>query len=936
MGRGALVWCAGVGGVWCSIIATALLLAALVSPYWAVTTEPILLDDPHPYYPDMSFRLNHHAFTFDNQKLHQHQPLRSHGFLFHPETYPVNQQMYRPLDAYSMTTLPSQQQLESSNRDANSYFSAGEKADIEDQHQNFNYKEDYLQKFSSRSEQFPGYTNQGVFLQSSRRQLSRVKKQVGTREDHINQESLDQNESARTKSYVVVEDNSDIVYKGVNITEWINPFTRLNRHKSTDLNFSHRNLTKFAAWAPAVDGAAAASSYSSNPSFTTNINLKHNLEYEFPLPEPGRSIPLKRLDENLSPIFHQRLNAQLQNKELINNADEKTSNTHDSTLSQDPERYTTHGPHFYQPETRVRFRHKTQRPELWDRYRDGNSRLESQGPVNTDTQDQKLRYTGSYIESNSDSNIGSNAGRNTGSHTGRVQSAELYQDDYDSGERPRNDHKVSTVAFMLGLWSVCPTLNVSSINIMLLTPRCASVSYVTSRVSERDWGLPGPTPLTLTVVARIRISTPFLLTSCALLVSGTVLAVVGRCCQRQAALLATLLFTLAGLSTGVAVVWFLSVITEEFVATARQGTAWSSHYSFRYGWSLLSAAASAGASFLAALFTGHAHMANFAPWHQEKLSGSGDEQSTGRTMMMKCRSESHIGSGRSFTSDTIRTYLTNDSRRQLRSQSSSQGCFIGTTSSQSFNDSSSLVDLTKPSSNDTINEQDIQDNAIEVAPPSLHCSRHETPARSSQFPSAGTIPLCPEYVNAEEFQVTSADTSDIDTDHNTVYQNTIEALQRQTSLQVSSHRDTSSDNQVDGSLTLANDPSNYSDFNSTNSSPPVDDGDNLPSPPAVASTSMFVSRTLPRRLFSNSPGLPMTNSFNEQHLNHDDQDNGSLESSFTEVEPPDLFNSKKKPDRMNFSNTLPHGGKHVAVYSKRGNVRAATLTDGSAYHLTHV
>ena len=397
------------------------------------------------------------------------------------------------------------------------------------------------------------------------------------------------------------------------------------------------------------------------------------------------------------------------------------------------------------------------------------------------------------------------------------------------------------------------------------------------------------------------------------------------------------------------------------MSAARQGTAWSKLYSYHYGWSLLSAAASAAASFLAALCIGHAHLAQYAPWSQDKLlaadvGGGGDGGSTcSRPIMMKCKSESHISGGgggeggRSFTSDTIRTYLTNDSRRLQQSQSSSQGCFVGAASSQSFNDSSSLVDLTKPISSDTMNDQESQETTIEMIaappPPPSHCSRHITPSKSSAFQNMRTQRLSdsPEYMNTDEFQLSKNDSLSMET--STLTRKPQKKIIRECSLQVAPHGDSSSSNSKD--IECSEEEAVQRSDSESHASPQRCGSQSYPSPPVISSViidgssssspSSYSSKTLPRRIFSDLPRLPERNSFStDSYSTQTDQDNDILPSSFTGVEPPDLFNTDKKVENVSYCNTMPYPGKRLTVYSNKGNVRAATISDDEINHLTHV
>lgn len=135
---------------------------------------------------------------------------------------------------------------------------------------------------------------------------------------------------------------------------------------------------------------------------------------------------------------------------------------------------------------------------------------------------------------------------------------------------------------------------------------------------------------------------------------------------------------------GVGVVWFVSVVSEEYGVASGRRTSWSAMYAYRYGWSLMAAGGAGVSAMLAALLTGHAHLGRHAPLLRTRTN---TEESLARPLL-RCRSEGCLGQ-RSFTSDTIRTYLTCDSRRHAsRSSHVSQ--------QPSLHQCSSIVDLTRP------------------------------------------------------------------------------------------------------------------------------------------------------------------------------------------------------------------------------------------------
>nr|XP_053656727.1 transcription factor SPT20 homolog [Cherax quadricarinatus] len=165
-------------------------------------------------------------------------------------------------------------------------------------------------------------------------------------------------------------------------------------------------------------------------------------------------------------------------------------------------------------------------------------------------------------------------------------------------------------------------------------------------------------------------------------------------------------FSMAGLSVGVGVVWFVSVVSEEYAIASGRRTSWSSMYAYRYGWSLMAASSAGVAALLAALLTGHAHLARHAPLvgGMMKTRSSSTEESLARPLL-RCRSEGCLGQ-RSFTSDTIRTYLTCDSRRHQP-----RGCIPPPP--PPLHHCPSIVDLTRP----------VEDHSTSEPPASRRSSR---------------------------------------------------------------------------------------------------------------------------------------------------------------------------------------------------------------------
>ena len=337
-------------------------------------------------------------------------------------------------------------------------------------------------------------------------------------------------------------------------------------------------------------------------------------------------------------------------------------------------------------------------------------------------------------------------------------------------------------------------------------------------------------------------------------------------------------------------------------------------------------------------------MARYSPWRAAKSLDDVTQDENISKPLMKSKSEGHLGSGRSFTSDTLRTYLTNDSRKQfIQSQySSSQGCFLNQSAAQAINDSSSLVDLTKQASSDSCNGYETQETTIDVIP-TPHCSRHMPSSKSEQFRNSRTLSL-PQTHEFDESEM-----------HQNIYNvknqrelhmyrsNSLskgrrnQKMVRQISIRgpTTSETDEKSGFQIDeNSEEEVGSPermiSAIEDLDITSIPTPI-----LVSEPSPSSstTSSYSSRTLPRRLFNDLPRLPEHNSFSSDNEKGPPETMIVEESThFTDVEPPDLFNNQL----VTTYNTLPHGGKRVTVFSKRGNVRAATLSKGTTHQLTHV
>lgn len=386
MGGSAMVWCSGVTGVWCSFLAIAFLLAALITPHWALTREPLVLDDPYPYYSDL-YPYNYHYSniypTYQHSKQYQARDQHTQQFKARDRDsqYPVHSSSssFGPSDPHKLRQVRDTRELARPHR---SHF---------------------WKQLGRRA----------------RREASKIRRETHNDPVRANQ----------TKSYVVVEESSDIVYRGVNISEWGNPFSKKNPLSNTRGSYHVPNTgntingertrqysgkVKGKSEPPSYDVAAARSYPSSSP-ISKHFWPQTDLSLDNKREELGRSIPLKRPEADLRDIYHQPTNFNtFPHSETVNNKENLSDN----------------------------------------RSRQLKSGLGGDSASHGSGHD-IFGYYGNSDNLNWNSN-------NEERHSDWYDSQEMQ--DYDSQQKTKA-HQVSSVIFRLGLWTVCPSVNISLLNL---------------------------------------------------------------------------------------------------------------------------------------------------------------------------------------------------------------------------------------------------------------------------------------------------------------------------------------------------------------------------------------------------------------------------------------------------------------------------------------
>ncbi|XP_050541358.1 uncharacterized protein LOC126905573 [Daktulosphaira vitifoliae] len=173
----------------------------------------------------------------------------------------------------------------------------------------------------------------------------------------------------------------------------------------------------------------------------------------------------------------------------------------------------------------------------------------------------------------------------------------------------------TAVAFRIGLWKICPTLK--KINSTLSFPNlsCKYVRYTSdwdSTLANKDLGIDSDIYFTPSFVARMRWCTPLVAISLCLMLAGCIFSFSGHFCKDQKTLIASSLYTLAGLILAAGLFVFASVLSDSFSSvylSSRDDVDFSGQvstnpdYDYRYGWSFIACSLAFLASEASAVFT---------------------------------------------------------------------------------------------------------------------------------------------------------------------------------------------------------------------------------------------------------------------------------------------------------------------------------------------
>ncbi|XP_023316269.1 uncharacterized protein LOC106658517 [Trichogramma pretiosum] len=192
---------------------------------------------------------------------------------------------------------------------------------------------------------------------------------------------------------------------------------------------------------------------------------------------------------------------------------------------------------------------------------------------------------------------------------------------------PRPLSHLVSVRFKLGLFKACPkVIKPANVTLHFTVPGCSNIRYKTvDDVNATELGFER-LELTPIVVTKMRISTPFQVAAAALLLAGTISALIGHCCSDHRTLVACGLFLLGGLSLGGGLITLASSLSEATWDIPQKSSSSSTlpsssssnnksentslpHY--QYGWCLQLSGLALILSEVAALLTISGYMARF-------------------------------------------------------------------------------------------------------------------------------------------------------------------------------------------------------------------------------------------------------------------------------------------------------------------------------------
>ncbi|XP_011497756.1 PREDICTED: uncharacterized protein LOC105362104 [Ceratosolen solmsi marchali] len=184
---------------------------------------------------------------------------------------------------------------------------------------------------------------------------------------------------------------------------------------------------------------------------------------------------------------------------------------------------------------------------------------------------------------------------------------------------PRQLAGLVSVRFKLGLFRACPKIiKPANLTAHISTPACSTIRYKSlNDVNATELGFQR-LEFTPIVVTKMRISTPFQVVAVALILAGTISALIGHCCSDHRTLVACGLFLLGGLSLGGGLIVLASALSEaswdlpqKFSFASSNKSANTSLPQYQYGWCLQLSGLALILSEVAALLTISGYMARF-------------------------------------------------------------------------------------------------------------------------------------------------------------------------------------------------------------------------------------------------------------------------------------------------------------------------------------
>ncbi|XP_015588497.1 uncharacterized protein LOC107264599 isoform X3 [Cephus cinctus] len=178
-----------------------------------------------------------------------------------------------------------------------------------------------------------------------------------------------------------------------------------------------------------------------------------------------------------------------------------------------------------------------------------------------------------------------------------------------------------TVRFKLGLFRACPRIvKPANLTVHISTPPCSYIRYSsTDDVKSQELGF-RQLDFTPMVVSKIRISAPFQVVAMALILAGTVSALIGNCYSDHRTLIACGLFLLGGLSLGGGLIVLASALSDASLELPRKYSLSSGIGvqpddnglpQYQYGWCLQLSGLALILAEVAALLTVSGYMARF-------------------------------------------------------------------------------------------------------------------------------------------------------------------------------------------------------------------------------------------------------------------------------------------------------------------------------------